>query len=132
MPRDRRRPFASAGRYSNHEKEVPTMIHRYKIKAHERGLLFREGDLVDVLKPGVHWYLDPLLKLRLQIVSPRHPWLVHKDLDLIAKSGKLAGEAVVVDLKDNERALVWVDGRFSAVLAPGVYALWTSEHDVRV
>ncbi|HEX7253697.1 MAG TPA: slipin family protein [Thermoanaerobaculia bacterium] len=108
------------------------MIHRYKIKPHERGLLFKEGDLVDVLEPGVHWYLDPLLKMRLHIVSPRHPWLVHKDLDLIAKSGKLAGEAVVVDLKDNERALVWIDGRFSAVLAPGVYALWTSEHDVRV
>ena len=50
------------------------MFHRMKIKPHERGLLFREGEPIAVLQPGVHWYLDPLLKLRLQIVSPRNPW----------------------------------------------------------
>ncbi|HEX3581029.1 MAG TPA: slipin family protein, partial [Thermoanaerobaculia bacterium] len=87
------------------------MIHRYKINPHERGLLFKDGDLVDVLQPGVHWYLDLLLKMSLQVVSPRHPYLVHADLDLIVKSGKLGDEAIVVDLKDHERALVWIDGR---------------------
>jgi regulator of protease activity HflC (stomatin/prohibitin superfamily) len=108
------------------------MIHRLKIKPHERGLLFREGDLVAVLAPGAHWYLDPLLKLRLQVVSPREPWILHKDLDLIVKSGKLGDEAIVIDLKDHERALVWIDGRFSRVLEPGLHALWTVEHDVKV
>jgi len=108
------------------------MIHRYNIKPHERGLVFKDGDLVAVLTPGVHWYLDLLWKMRLQVVSPRDPWLVHKDLDIIVKSGKLAGEAIVVDLKDSERALVWIDGRMDKVLAPGVYALWTSEHEIRV
>lgn len=108
------------------------MFHRYKIKAHERGLLFRESDLVDVLRPGVHWYLDPLLKLELQIVSPRSPWLVHEDLDLIAKTGKLTGEVTFVDLKDYERALVWIDGRFARVLDTGLYAFWTIEREVRI
>jgi regulator of protease activity HflC (stomatin/prohibitin superfamily) len=108
------------------------MIRRMKIKAHERGLLFREGDLVAVLLTGVHWYLDPLLKLRLQVVTPRDPWLVHKDLDLIAKSGLLGSDAVVVDLKDHERALVWIDGRFARILEPGLHALWTTEHEVKI
>jgi regulator of protease activity HflC (stomatin/prohibitin superfamily) len=108
------------------------MIRRMKIKAHERGLLFREGELVAVLRPGVHWYLDPLLKLRLQVVTPRDPWLVHKDLDIIVKSGKLGSDAVVVDLKDHERALVWIDGRFARILEPGLHALWTTEHEVRI
>ncbi len=108
------------------------MIRRLKIKAHERGLLFREGELIDVLRPGVHWYLDPLLKLRLQVVTPRDPWLVHKDLDIIAKSGKLGSDAVVIDLTDNERALVWIDGRFDRVLEPGLYVIWTSEHVIRI
>jgi regulator of protease activity HflC (stomatin/prohibitin superfamily) len=103
-----------------------------KIKAHERGLLFRDGELIAVLRPGVHWYLDPLLKLRLQVVTPRVPWLVHKDLDLIARSGKLGSDAVVVDLMDHERALVWIDGRFARVLEPGLYVLWTTEHAIRV
>src|SRR5215213_8431646 len=104
------------------------MIRRMKIREHERGLLFKNNDLVAMLRPGVHWYLDPLLKLRLQVVSPRDPWLVHEDLDLIAKSGKLNGDVVVVDLKDYERALVWIDGRFARILVPGLYVLWTTEH----
>jgi regulator of protease activity HflC (stomatin/prohibitin superfamily) len=103
-----------------------------KIKPHERGLLFREGEPVRVLRPGAHWAFDPLLKLRLQIVSPREVWLVHRDLDLIVKSGILGDEAMVVDLKDSERALVWIDGRFARILDAGLHALWTIEHDVRV
>lgn len=108
------------------------MIRRIKIKLHERGLLFREGDFKAVLQPGVHWYLDPLLKLRVDVVSPRDPWLVHRDLDFIVKSGELGGQAVVADLKDHQRALVWIDGRFSGVIGSGLYALWTTEHDIRV
>src|SRR5687767_6957613 len=114
------------------ERRYRIMFHRYKIKSHERGLLFREGDLVEILRPGAHWYLDPLLKLRLTVASPRDPWLRHKDLDVIVKSGHLAGEAIVIDLRDHERALVWIDHRFAAILDTGLYALWTSEREVRV
>ena len=108
------------------------MFHRYKIRPHERGLLFREGSPIAVLRPGVHWYSDPFGKLVMQRQSPRDPWIVHSALDLIVKSGVLAGEAMVVDLQDYERALVWIDGRFSAVLDKGLYALWTSEREIRV
>jgi regulator of protease activity HflC (stomatin/prohibitin superfamily) len=66
------------------------------------------------------------------VVSVRDVWLEHADLDVIAKSGALDGEARVVDLKDYERAVVWVDGRVEALLKPGLYALWTVFHDVRV
>ena len=72
-----------------------------------------------------HWFFDPLRKVRVDVVSQREPWLVHEKLDVIVKSGALAGRAVVVDLKDHERALVWIDGRFSHVLPPGLYAYWT-------
>src|SRR5581483_10792744 len=60
------------------------------------------------------------------------PWLVHERLDIIVKSGKLGSDAIVVDLKDYERALVWIDHRFARLLDSGLYALWTSEHDIRV
>ena len=56
----------------------------------------------------------------------------HDKLDVIVKSGALTGRAEVVDLKDYERALVWIDGRFSHVLPPGLYAYWTGFKDVRV
>jgi len=51
---------------------------------------------------------------------------------VIVRSGALGEDAVVVDLKDHERALVFVDGRVEAVLKPGLYALWTVFHDVKV
>ena len=68
----------------------------------------------------------------MEVVSRRDPWLVHPKLDLIVKSGALAERTVVVDLKDYQRGLVWVDGRFSHLLPPGLYAYWTDVRDVRV
>jgi len=108
------------------------VLRRFKIREHERGLLFRDREFERVLRPGVHWVWDPLRKVRVDVVSVREVWLNHKDLDVVAKSAALGSEAAVVDLKDNERAVVWVDGRIEAVLKPGLYALWTVFHDVKV
>lgn len=108
------------------------MFHRIKVRPYERGLLFREGAFVDVLREGVHWLFDPLFKLHADVVSTRDPWIVHKDLDLIVKSGKLGSEAVAADLRDYQRLLVWIDGRFNAVVANGLYALWTADREIRV
>src|ERR1700748_723287 len=94
------------------EKEVP-MIRKLKVRNHERGLLFREGDLIAVLQPGTHWRFDPLFKLRFDVVSTRKVWLDHKDIDLIVRSGLIGDDAIVLNLKDTERALVWIDGRFN-------------------
>ena len=40
-------------------------------------------------------------------------------------------EVKVLDLKDNERALVWVDNRFRMALRPGLYLLWKGLSNVR-
>ncbi len=87
------------------------MLRWVKVNADERGLLFRDGVFVRLLGPGRHFLFDPLRRLRIDKVSVRNVWLGHTDRRLIAKSGALAGQAVVLDLKDHERALVWVDGR---------------------
>ena len=68
----------------------------------------------------------------MEVVSQRSPWLAHEKLDMIVKSGALKDRAVVLDLKDYERALVWVDGRFSHILPPGLYAYWTTFREVAV
>ncbi len=60
----------------------------------------------------------------MEVVSQRAPWLAHEKLDVIVQSGALKNRAVVLDLKDHQRALVWVDGRFSHILPPGKYAFW--------
>ena len=105
---------------------------RIKVRAHERGLCFRDREFQRVLGPGVHWLWDPLGKARVDVVSVREAWLAHADLDVVARSGALGDEARVLDLQDHERAVVFVDGRAEALLKPGLYALWTVFHDVRV
>jgi regulator of protease activity HflC (stomatin/prohibitin superfamily) len=103
-----------------------------KIRSYEVGLYFRDGEFKRLLSAGSYWLFDPLWKAQVDIVSQRAPWLVHEKLDVIVKSGALIGRAEVVDLKDYQRALVWIDGRFSHILPPGLYAYWTGVKDVRI
>ena len=105
---------------------------RIKIRSFEAGLYFRDREFRGLLETGTHWLFDPWMKVRVEVVSQRDPWLVHEKLDLIVKSGALKDRAVVLDLKDHERGLVWIEGRFSHVLPPGLFAYWTGQKDVRV
>jgi regulator of protease activity HflC (stomatin/prohibitin superfamily) len=104
----------------------------YTIRSYETGLLFRAGEFRDLLDAGTHWFLDPLGRVAVEVVSRRTPQFVHPQLDLVVKSGELKGRATVVDLKDDQRGLIWVDGRFGGLLPPGLFAYWTSPRAVRV
>ena len=79
------------------------ILRRVKVLEHERALVFRNGAFEGVLQPGVHWRLDPLFRLTVEVVSIRSGWLIHPDLELM-----------------------------ELVLKPGVYALWTAVRDGRV
>jgi regulator of protease activity HflC (stomatin/prohibitin superfamily) len=109
------------------------MLLKYvKIREYEVGLYFRDGEFRGLLGAGRYWFWDlPFYRARVDVVSQRAPWLVHDKLDVVVKSGVLSDRAWVLDLKDYERALVWVDGRFSHVLPPGLYAYWTTFCDVK-
>lgn len=107
------------------------MIRRVVIRQFEMGLVFRDGDFTRLLEPGRYWRFDPLRRERITIVNQRAPWLEHEQLDLIIRSGVLKNRAIVLDLKDYERGLVWIDERFAAVLPPGRYALWTGLRQIR-
>lgn len=106
-------------------------IQTRKITSYEKGLYFRDREFKGLLHKGRHWFIDLFRKVRIDTVDQRNPWFAHQDLDIIVKSGVLADQAVVLDLKDNQRALVWVDGRFNRVLGPGLYALWTVNREVK-
>ncbi len=111
---------------------VMKLWHRVKIDQLERGLVFRDGAPVRLLGPGRYFLIDPRRRLRIDKVSIRTPWLVHNDLEMIVKSGVLAGQALVLDLKDHERAIVWIDGRIDAVCGAGLRVLWTVQREIRV
>jgi regulator of protease activity HflC (stomatin/prohibitin superfamily) len=107
-------------------------LKRYKIRSFEMGLYFRDGEFGGLLGAGTHWFFDPLKKVTVEVVSRRAPFLAHEKLDVIVKSGELKGHAEVLDLRDDERALVWVDRRFAWIVGPGQSVYWTHPRDVRV
>src|SRR5476651_1466913 len=104
------------------------MIHRIHIRPFEIGLRFRRDAFVGLVEPGDHWLLG---RDAVEIVDQRAPFLEHKQLDLIVRSGVLEGRALVLDLADHERGLLWVDGRFAGVLHPARYAIWTGFRTIR-
>lgn len=108
------------------------MIKRIRIRSYETGLYFREGEFRGLLDRGRYWFSDPLNRVKVDVVSRRRPWIVHEDLDVLVRSNVLDGRAEVLDLKDRQRALVWIDGRFEGVLEPGLYALWNDLRDIRI
>ncbi len=107
------------------------VIKLIKIRRFEAGLYFYDREFRGLLEEGRHWLWNPLWRVKVDVVSQRLPWLVHPKLDVIVKSGALGDRAVVLDLKDYERGLVWIDGRFSHVLPPGLYVYWTTFCDVK-
>jgi hypothetical protein len=102
------------------------------VRQYEVGLHFHNGEFRGLLEAGRHWLWNPLGRVQVEIASLRAPWLVHEKLDIIVKSGALTGRALVVDLKDYERALVWIDRRLSHLLPPGLHAYWTTVREVKV
>lgn len=97
---------------------------RVRLREYERGILWMDGEVKQLLRPGVHWFSDPFGRARIDVHDMRLPWLPAEGLDLIIRSGVLASEAEVLELNDNQRALVWLDDRFDRILGPGTYAWW--------
>jgi hypothetical protein len=95
-------------------------------------LYFRDGEFRGLLDRRRYWFADPMGRTRVDVLSRRYAWIIHEDLDEIVRSNTLAGRADVLDLKDHQRALVWIDGRFDCVLEPGLYALWNDLHEVHI
>src|SRR4051794_23677764 len=91
------------------------------IKKFEIGLRFDRGEFVGLVAPGKHWIFDPFGRTRVKVVDARAVYLQHPELDVVVKSGALAGKADVYELTDMQRALVWIDGRFNTVLGPGLH-----------
>ena len=108
------------------------MIRRFKIHQRQIGLYFYDEIFKDILLPGRHWMMDPLMQTVVEVVSTRELIFQHEQLKQMVNSGALQDCAEVVDLNDGQRALVWIDGRFHRALGPGLYAVWSLNHDVRI
>ena len=108
------------------------MLRTFHIGKYERGFLFRKNDFVERLDSGRHWFWDPWFRLHVDRVPLTQTAVDHPELAVMVKVGAFSGQAEVVDVKDHERALVWVDGRLYGLYRPGVHVFWNVLSEVRV
>lgn len=94
-----------------------------KINERERGLLHKDGNYAGHLMPGKHSSLR-YLGQRLSRYDLDEEFAPPGGLNHYLKDAKLAAELEVVDVQDNERALLFRDKHFKAVLEPGKHAFW--------
>lgn len=101
---------------------------RIIIKSGFVGLLMRKGKLAKVLNEGGHWvrYKDEVYSYDLS--KPFQPAM---ELNVLLKNDKLASMLNIVEVKDNEIALEYVNGNFKYVLSPGRYAFWKGITDFK-
>lgn len=106
------------------------MLH---IRKHEVGLWFRRGDFHRLLEPGNHrmWF-NPFVDDAVTIVNTLEPKFEHELLEVLIAEPALASRLIVVDLQDEQRALVWKDGRLGWVLKPGRHAFWSGPAKIAV
>ncbi len=106
-----------------------------RVRQHEIGLRFRYGDYVRALQPGAYWHLDRIFgweRTRIEVVGKTGTRFEHPLLDWLVRDEALASQLLVVDLTEQERALVWKDGRLGWILGKGRHAFWREPYRLEV
>lgn len=91
----------------------------------EMALVFKNGALEKVLKPG-RYFMLPIGQVLVEKHKVADQFKSSKNLEILLQNTNLSGLLDVVDVKDNEIALHFADGHFQKVLKPGKAAFWKS------
>jgi regulator of protease activity HflC (stomatin/prohibitin superfamily) len=97
------------------------MIKNVQIKAYEIGLVFKNGNLIEILKEGNYWIFG---NKSVEVYDMKSLFKSNTDLTLLLKNESLKSMLEVVEVKDGEIVLMYENGIFKEVLNVGQYAFW--------
>lgn len=100
------------------------------LRKREIALVWVDNKLEEVLEDGRHAFW--VGSSEVDVVDTLKPRFTHDRLRVLVDDERLASRLAVIDLKDDERALVWIDGRLDAVLAGGLHAYWKDGVSMKV
>ncbi len=106
---------------------------KFIVRKHERGLLFKQGDFVRFLEPGIHRMFDPLMRLAVNLHDIASPQFEHRLADLFINHYVADVERlfVKVETRDHEIAVIFENGHFADVMGPDQRELfWKGVVDV--
>jgi hypothetical protein len=97
------------------------MIKNVQIEAYQVGLVFKNRNLIKILKEGNHWIYGNKSK---DVYDMKALLKVNDDLILLLKNEELNAMLEIIEVKDGELVLVYENGIFKEVLHVGQYAVW--------
>jgi hypothetical protein len=99
----------------------PTWFVTIHLAPTERAVIFRDDKPMKFLRPGVHrvWMLDPNVAIRTYNVMEAAPEMTDELRAIIP-----AAEVIEAQVRQFEKGLLYVQGRFTGMLEPGRYAFW--------
>lgn len=105
------------------------------VKEHQRGLLFRNGKFVNMLLPGLHRFFNPSGQLAYEIADLNTLEFSSKYADTLVKQHPdvIARHFCLIDVSDQQVAIILVNGKMHAVLPPGTRKIfWKELYDLSV
>ena len=106
---------------------------KFIVRKHERGLLFKQGDFVRFLEPGVYRLYDPLGRLKVELQDIVQAKFEHRLADLFVKQypEDVARLFEKVETAANQVAIVYHNGHFAELVRPDARMLyWKGVVDV--
>ncbi|SHG66373.1 slipin family protein [Chryseobacterium sp. OV279] len=97
------------------------MIKNVHIKAYQMGLVFKNRNLIEVLKEGNHYIFG---NKSVTVYEMKSRFEAGEDLPILLKNETLKNLLETVEVKDGEIILVHENGTFKDVLTVGQYAFW--------
>ncbi len=99
----------------------PTWFETIHLAPTERAVIFRDDKPMKFLRPGVHrvWMLDPNVAIRAYNVTEAAPEMTDELRAIVP-----AAEIIEAQVRQFEKGLLYVQGRFTGMLEPGRYAFW--------
>ena len=120
----------------NHNEGERTMFYvKFNVRKHERALLFRDGDFVKFLEPGVHRFVTVLHTYTVDRFDITVPLFGHRLQDFIIEKYPRQVERYfdVVATDENEIAVVYHNDNVTLIMAPATRHLFAKGvHRIRV
>jgi regulator of protease activity HflC (stomatin/prohibitin superfamily) len=108
------------------ENQVMFGFRKVIVHKNERGFLFKEGDFIKALEPGIHRYFDPFGKIKVELYNLSTPEFSHPLTDFLLKTQPqvIAEYFTVVTLNAQQVALIYKNGQLADILPPNTRALY--------
>ncbi len=103
------------------------MFHKkFNVRKHERALLFRDGDFVEFLEPGVHRFGALMHNYTIDRFDISNPLFGHRLQDFLIEHYAEEVERYfhIVKTNENEMAVVYHDGKVTLMMAPATRHLF--------